>query len=66
MIKIKQTKLDQKNFKTTSIKNINQDWKHYYIHADKRVLNVGDKINFNLFISDKPTAMSLFLTAQNR
>jgi len=32
-----------------------------YILVDKRVLHLGDQINFNLFFTDNPTHMSLFL-----
>ena len=59
MIKIKQTKL-HKTLKS-NLNPTKQYWEHFYVLADKRVLHIGDKLDFSLFTPDSPTSMSLFL-----
>jgi hypothetical protein len=59
LLKIKQTELHKDNH--SKINSKIYVLQHYYILVDKRVLHVGDKLDFSLFIPDKPTSMSLFL-----
>ena len=59
MTKIKQIKL-HKTFES-NLNSTMQYWEHFYVLADKRVLQIGDKLDFNLFTPNTPTSMSLFL-----
>lgn len=60
MLKIRRQKIQQNNVKHLLEKS-DSDTSPSYITIDKRFLNLGDKLKFNLYYHHEPTIMSLFL-----
>lgn len=57
---LKRKKIRQFGINSNNIKKPKKE-PHSYILADKRFLNLGDNLDFNIFFNYTPTSMSLFL-----